>query len=257
MNATLLPPVDYHIHTVYSGHSKEDATVGQIIRRAERIGLEEIAFLEHFDAPEHEGALDAIREETAAARPKLRVLVGAECALAADDPPRLKAVPRSADLIGFSVHHFPTTKVPWFENKAKFSRAERLRVLDAWIRSVESVIENFRVDLCCHPFFAMPLSGAIDNYRGDFAERVDGIFERMAARAVAFEINNTMPLKVGGGMLAGYTDVVARARSVGVKFAVGSDAHSLDQVGSRQWIDQTAAQAGLAAEDFVRFGKER
>ena len=246
------PLADYHIHTVYSGHAAEDARVEAMIRRAEQLGLEWVAFLEHYDEPAHQAALDTIRREVAQAAPRIGVMVGAECTLACDGPPALNGLPRNADLIGFSVHQFPSTRVMHFE-KADFSPQERRRIFETWLYAVERVLATQPVDLYCHPFFAMPVVGIIADYRDGFAERVRPILSVMAEWGIAFELNATMPRKNPPGMLAGYEEIVRLARSLGVTFAVGSDSHSVACVGERDWIIEMAERIGLGPKDFARF----
>ena len=217
----IVPSVDYHLHTVHCGHSDEAMTVANVIREAEAMGLEEIAFLEHVDSPEQKGLVARIRGEVERARPRLRVLVGAECALAQRWPPEPGFIPPDADFVGFSIHHHPTTQVPHWERPG-FADDVRDRIYDAWFTAVRTVLVEHDVDLFCHPFFAMPIGGIILNYAGAFVESARPVLDVMAERGVAFELNGTMPLKNPEGMLLGYLDLVREAKRAGVKFSVGS-----------------------------------
>jgi len=250
MSRDVVPPVDYHVHTVYSGHAQPDATVEKLIRVAEDRGLREIAFLEHFDAIRGEKTLERIRQEVAAARPRIRVLVGAECDLDLADPKRLAAYPKRADLVGFSVHYYPTTTIGHWEELDLDDR-ERQRIREVWFDAIMVALAGYEIDFFCHPFFAMPRGLRMRNYGGAFLDSVRPILALMAARNIAFELNNTMPSKNPGEMLDGYLEIIKEAKSRGLKFAVGGDSHDCARLGGRDWICAVANEAGLGPEDFL------
>ena len=78
---------DYHVHCNYNDHSASDLTIKNVVSRAEEIGLKVIALTEHVRrtsdwVPRY---LDEIRQETAAAsNNKLKVITGFEAKILKD-----------------------------------------------------------------------------------------------------------------------------------------------------------------------------
>lgn len=251
MNAARIPPVDYHIHTVYCGHADKAMRVEAAIRQAESLGLEEIAFLEHFDEPGDQKTLDRIRRDVEKTQTAIRVLVGAECALAPKEPFRLAAFPEGADIVAFSIHQYPTTAVAHYD-RPNFSPEEKERIVSVWNRAVCEILSMYEIDLYCHPFFAMPVGGVVSRFDGAFAASVREVFTLMRERNVAFELNDSMPRKLSSEILSGYSAIVTEAAEAGLKFALGSDAHALEYVGSCSWVAAVAREVGLSKEDFLR-----
>jgi len=252
MNRVAIPPVDYHIHTVYCGHAHAAMRVEAAIEQAEGLGLEEIVFLEHCDGPGDLKTIDRIRRDVAEARPGIRVLVGAECSLAPKEPFRLGARPDGADVVAFSIHHYPTTTVAHYD-KPRFDPEEKEKILAVWNRAVCEVLGAYDIDVFCHPFFAMPVGGIIEDFDDAFAASAREVFDVMRERGVAFELNDSMTRKLSRKVLAGYGALVAEAKKAGLKFALGSDAHALEQIGSCSWVAEVVREVGLSGDDFIRF----
>jgi putative hydrolase len=78
---------DYHVHCNYNDHSASDLTIKNVVSRAEKIGLKVIALTEHVRrtsdwVPRY---LDEIRQETAtASNNKLKVITGFESKILKD-----------------------------------------------------------------------------------------------------------------------------------------------------------------------------
>ena len=78
---------DYHVHCNYNDHSASDLTIKNVVSRAEEIGLKVIALTEHVRrtsdwVPRY---LDEIRQETAtASNNKLKVITGFEAKILKD-----------------------------------------------------------------------------------------------------------------------------------------------------------------------------
>jgi len=252
MSKLQIPPVDYHIHTAYCGHADRAMNVKAVIQQAEEIGLSEIVLLEHFNGPKGQKVIDKIHRDVAKFEGSIRVLVGAECALAPKEPFRLEAFPDEADIVGFSIHHFPTTDVAHYDNP-RFSGEEKEKIVSVWKHAVLEILRNYQIDIFCHPFFAMPVGGLISTFDPPFAAHFREIFDLMAKRDIAFELNDSMPRKISGEILVGYSSVVKEAKDAGVRFSLGSDAHALQHIGACSWVAGIAREVELSSEDFVRF----
>jgi len=54
---------DFHIHTVLCGHAEPTMTIGNIIARAEKIGLKKIAITEHIGSQDEMERINIIRQQ--------------------------------------------------------------------------------------------------------------------------------------------------------------------------------------------------
>jgi HisJ family histidinol phosphate phosphatase len=227
---------DNHIHTVYSGHSDSAMTVSNIIKRSEEAGLTQVAITEHsFDwhlGPR--GNLELIKQELASTSTDINVSVGMEIdpdmekygSLHFEDFDRDELFPV---LVGF--HGYPGASKGWFE-KINFTRRDKNRIYSRWLKMVEKLIENPKVDVLAH-LGRIIMQNDITN---EFSGRILKDFENIALAAkqynVAFEINETlldnMPTET---LQKSYKNVLSIMLENGVKLSLGSDAHKLDKIG--------------------------
>lgn len=191
---------DYHVHSNYNDHSASDLTVKNIIARGEKIGLRVIALTEHVRRtsdwiPRY---LEEIRVETAAANNnKLKLIPGFEAKILKDGSIDC-CEEYSRDY--FIVASFHTI----FGDKR------------IWIEALTSAIQNPDVDVIGH-LAPEPTFDLNDEELSDLASLI------FSDRKI-IEINAKYHRPPSRWLL--------KFKEHEVKFHLGSDAHSLEEIGN-------------------------
>lgn len=247
---------DYHTHTV---HSRGKGTVRDNADAARRHGLEVLGIADHGPAnwghwkltnPQvfEEIKTEVKREMTE--NPGLTVLAGVEADIIsfAGDLDLPLAMQRSLDqvLAGFHLTVIPKS----FEEGLKFTTHRMLAHFSPQIQKkarnnntkavVEAVYKN-EIDIITHPGLGISI---------DTAE----LARACAKTDTALEINVKHGVKPR--TLACDIAFIQAAAREGVKFAIGSDAHSPDRVGKLEAGVRAAQQAGLRAEQIINVREE-
>jgi len=245
---------DFHIHTVYSGHSAPDMTVRNIISRAESLDLKSIVILEHaFYSDMGRAGMEQIRKEVESTESKINVLRGMEIdpdynnegSLVFEDFTR-----EDLDAVLVGTHAIPGTGKGWHV-KLELTRNERDRIYNAWFDMMESVLENSIVDVIAHPGRLISRNGIVGEFNGKVLKDFERLFRTASKRTVAVELNESF-LKTlqSENRIESYIEVFRLALSMGLKISPGSDAHSLDRIGENSHILYAAKQLNLTNDDF-------
>ena len=227
---------DYHIHTIYSGHSDKRMTIGNIIKKAEAVGLTGIAITEHaFDWHKGpKGNLALIRQELNKASTGIQVDVGLEIDPDTENPGQLHFDDFEKGevfpvLVGF--HGYPGVSRGWFE-KVNFTRREKNRIYCRWLKIMHKLIENPKVDILAHPGRIIMQNGIIEEFSGKVLKDFNELAEAAAEYDVAFEMNEELLNRIPTERLQKtYIEVIRIMLNHGVKLSPGSDAHSLEKIG--------------------------
>jgi histidinol phosphatase-like PHP family hydrolase len=191
---------DYHVHCNYNDHSASDLTIKNIIARAEKIGLKVIALTEHVRrtsdwVPRY---LDEIRVETAAARSdKLKVIPGFEAKILKDGSIDC-CEEYSKDY--FIVASFHTI----FEDKR------------IWIEALKRALHNPDVDVIGH----LAPEPTFDLNDDELSELASVIFSNDKIIELNAKYHRPPP------------KWILKFKEQNVKFHLGSDAHSLQEIGN-------------------------
>ena len=201
---------DYHIHSNYNDHSASDLTIQNIIACAEKIGLRDIAITEHVRRtsdwiPRY---LDEIRAETAAAasRNKLNVIPGFEAKILKDGSIDCREE--------YSKDHFIVAS---FHSTFGDKRA--------WIEALNSAVRNPDVDVIGH---LAPEPGFDLN-----DDELSELGSLISSNRKIIEINakyHRPPPKW-----------ILKFKENDVRFHLGSDAHSLQEIGNFSMISDLIA----------------
>jgi putative hydrolase len=199
-NTSLNKDQDYHVHCNYNDHSASDLTIKNIIAQAEKIGLRVIALTEHVRrtsdwVPRY---LAEIRAETAAASTyKLKVIPGFEAKILRDG---------SIDCCeGYSRDHFIVASF--------HSTFGEKRV---WIEALKSAIQNPDVDVIGH----LAPEPTFDLNEEELSELASLIFSNHKIIELNAKYHRPPPRWL------------LKFKEKNVRFHLGSDAHSLQEIGN-------------------------
>lgn len=192
---------DYHVHCNYNDHSAADLTIKNVIARAEKIGLRVIALTEHVRrtsdwVPRY---LDEIRAETAAAssKNKLKVIPGFEAKILRDG---------SIDCCEeYSRDHFIVASFHSIFGDKRI-----------WIEALKSAIQNPDVDVIGH----LAPEPTFDLNDEELSELASLIFSNRKI----IELNSKYHRPPPRWLL--------KFKEQDVRFHLGSDAHSLQEIGN-------------------------
>lgn len=199
---------DYHVHSNYNDHSASDLTIKNAIDRASKIGLKTLAFTEHIRKtsswmPQYIDEIQTLSEGK-----NIKVITGFEAKILADGSiDCLQSYSRNHMIIA----SFHTT---YADKKI-------------WINALIKAIENPDVDIIGHlapePTFSMT------------SHEVEFLASKLVENEKVIEINAKYhrPPSVW----------IPIFRDKGVKFRLGSDAHSISEIGQFEKISDLISMA--------------
>ena len=199
---------DYHVHCNYNDHSASDLTIKNVIARAEKIGLQVIALTEHVRrtsdwVPRY---LHEIRAETAANSNKLKVISGFEAKILKDGSIDC-CEEYSRDY--FIVASFHTI----FGDKRM------------WTEALKSAIQNPDVDVIGH-LAPEPTFDLDDHELSDLASLI---------------FSNRKIIELNAKYHRPPPRWLLKFKEHEVRFHLGSDAHSLEEIGNFSRISDLIA----------------
>jgi putative hydrolase len=192
---------DYHVHCNYNDHSAADLTIKNVIRQAEGIGLETLAFTEHVRKnsewiPKYLKELEFYDNNS-----KIKILHGFEAKILEDGS---IDCPEQYSRDYFLIASFHTKY-----NSKKI-----------WVNALKKAIENPDVNVIGH--IAPECSFTLEN------REVDQLASLMVKNKKIVELNAKYHRPPG--------DWVVIFKKRGVTLHLGSDAHSLKAIGQYQKI---------------------
>ena len=202
---------DYHVHCNYNDHSASDLTIKNIIAWAEKIGLRVIALTEHVRRtsdwiPRY---LDEIRAETAAAAAssnKLKVIPGFEAKILRDG---------SIDCCEeYSKDYFIVASFHTIYGEKRI-----------WIEALKSAIQNPDVDVIGH----LAPEPTFDLNDEELSELASLIFSNHKIIELNAKYHRPPPRWL------------LKFKEHNIRFHLGSDAHSLEEIGNFSRISDLIA----------------
>ncbi|WAC08259.1 MAG: DNA polymerase/3'-5' exonuclease PolX [Thermodesulfobacteriota bacterium] len=233
---------DFHVHSLYSDGA---ATLEEIARKAEAMGLEWVAICDHSQSLKIAGGLSIAKLEEKIAEikkfnrknKKVKLVCGTEVDISNDGgldyPDELLG---KLDVVIAAIH-------------SGFKQDEKTltsRIIKA--------MHNHRVHCIAHP------TGRLIGERDAYAFNLDMVLDEAARTNTALEIN-AYPQRLD------LNDIYSRAaKDKGVKLTIGTDAHSLDQmeylelglsVARRGWLGKTDILNCLSYNDLITVLKRK
>lgn len=199
---------DYHIHTNYNDHSSPDLTIPNVLKYSEDIGLMEIAFTEHVRKVS-DWIPEYLKEIEHISSDRVKMIAGFEAKILIDGS--IDCPEKYAEKY-FLIASFHTK----YDNKR------------VWLQALEKAINNPNVDVIGHiapePSFSLEANE----------------IERLANLIV----QNNKTVELNAKYHRPPTEWVEIFRKNNVHFHLGSDAHSLEEIGRFEKILDLIALAG-------------
>ena len=227
---------DWHIHTFRSKCGKSDNTVHAIVAALDHVGMRFAGISDHINARDERGWFEAViesnRADLAALEPRCRMLVGTEatmlrpslCALDADLAAELDFV-----IVACNHYHLDGVEKPAALTPQAYA--------DHYLDMVLGAVELGFATTIAHPFLhsKLGLESGLETLQSYDEAKLSEVLRAAAKAEVAFEIN---PRQVQHAV-EWRRELVSEGRRQGVKFTLGSDAHTLSDVGYRRVDGQT------------------
>jgi histidinol phosphatase-like PHP family hydrolase len=187
---------DYHVHSSYNDHSALDLTVKNALDRAAEVGLKTLAFTEHVRrssswVPQYIQEIKNLRESS-----MTNVIIGFEAKILSDGSIDCLEEYSEAYFIIASFHNVYSDKKKW---------------INALIKTIENPHVNVIGHLAPEPTFHID------------GREIDFIASRIVLHEKIVEINAKYHRPP--------RDWILSFREKGVRFHLGSDAHSVSEVG--------------------------
>ncbi len=254
---------DNHIHTVYCGHADSSMSVANIIARAERLELPGIAITEH-SFNWHLGPwgnFNLIRQLVAKTTSTVEVLVGLEIDPDSQEPGRLHFDdfdPGEVFPVLTGFHAYPGMGQGWFQN-VNFTYKEKKRIYSRWLKIMEKLVENPKVDVLAHPGRLIMQNGIITEFSGSVAKDWQKLAAAAAENGKIFELNEALLENIPTERLRkSYLEMFRILINAGVKISIGSDAHHPDKIGVFNLTEQFIKDLNITEKHlWVPYQKRR
>ena len=263
-------PYDFHVHTYYSpcGRRFDEegvpvASPERQLARAAELGLETIAFTDHFvQDPAAPGVvlyykgtgpamLDNLRRELARMNPgpSVEVLIGCETEIMQDHRVGVdREFARSLDILLVPTTHYHLSDIPHPPSWDPTDVAAHM------LDQLEAVVRLGYVDAIADPI--ADDEAIIGDLRAIYEAmppaRLQDLLGLTAEQGVALEVNG---VKLNSQRVPHYPIVYGEicriAKSQGVRFIYGSDAHDYRRLGMKPEVVHWIQDVGLSEEDFL------
>lgn len=225
-----------HVHTTFSRCAKPDELPQDIVREADRLGLDMIALTDHYNDPgfdrQYMAQIDELKRAVASVPHRVKVLFSSELSgcgigkwLENDD------TNRALDYRLYSCNHFHIK--PWDHPDDKSPRG----YAEFAMAIIRSVVETGRADCIAHPLIARFVKLYDDRTLVTKSIRDDELYELsllLKRHGTAWEINV--------GAVLGDPEFGRRlfniGREAGATFHFGTDCHTLSNLDTRAHLDE-------------------
>lgn len=238
----LFEQCDLHIHTHLSPCARSEMRLRPILDACERRGIRYLGITDHISAASNAWILTETRKELTELRAPVQVWLGCEADILAVGEHTITAEVRSSvDYVMAAANHFhlPSVAHPLGESLEAVGR---------------HILEMFRyactlefVDVMAHPMLVF--AGTFD------PTCVELLSDRDLEQAIEPAVQNKIAMEISPRMLT-RDQMYFRMRfyslckKAGLKFSIGSDAHSLGSVGRTETLVTVIGELGITDGDI-------
>lgn len=227
-----------HMHTTFSGCAKPDMILKDIAAEAERCGLIMIALTDHSNLGDEQRIVSKntpiLREQLAEITTNVKVLIGSEISVYGVG--KYSETAEFCDTLDYRLYsqnhyHMPFWEHP--EDKSPRGYAEHMLAV------LEELFSSGRADCVAHPFAGGYIRTLLEEDKRKVPDSITDnelgdIMEKGERARCAWEINV--------GEFCSLPEFSRRywniGREIGVHFNLGTDAHTLKSVDTRQFADK-------------------
>lgn len=249
-----IPNCDLHNHTVFSGHSDDDATLLNLISRASSLNLDFLGISEHVMQLSDVSRLQAIHAELQTLTSMgCQPLFGVEMDVDPTDPDGRWVVPDvQCDYVILSAHGFPQFDLDIPESDKYLPAEDQRKHLAArWLNWYGNAVRRGGFHIMGHPLREALIMNLVDLNDPELMEMSLAALRPAIHHNIAFELNNAFLAALEMSVQYDpYVVLVRRLRDAGMKFARGSDSHGVIRVGAHESVSNMAEDAQLRPEDW-------
>jgi histidinol phosphatase-like PHP family hydrolase len=233
---------DFHVHTHLSPCARPEMRLRAIGSACAERGIKYLGLSDHIGAATDTSILATARREAQGVRGAVRVFVGCEAeTLGPGRHTITEQMKRDLDFVCVAANHFHLSTVDQPADMSPKSIAEHFVSMFGYACSLEFV------DFVAHPMFVYPRT-----FDPTFLETIDddalvGPLREAKKNNIAMEIS---PRSLDREQLYFRMRFLRLCKEVGLKFAIGSDAHRLEMVGSTRALAPIIRELDLKDDDI-------
>lgn len=247
MSTPLFNQCDFHVHTRYSACARYEMRLPEIVKVCEQVGISYLGITDHIDLATDKGILQYVKEEISALHTDVRVYLGCEVEIvdvgkhALGHDGASARVEYGLDFVAVAANHFHSPEVAQPEDMSLRGIARHFLEMFRYACTLEFV------DIIVHPLVVYPRT--FDPACLTFLEDS----ELMEAIRLAKE--NHIAMEISPRVLMSHQiDFSMRfyrlCKHAGLRFSIGSDAHSLSNVGNGRILEPIVRSLDLTDEDI-------
>jgi len=237
------PRIDLHIH---SGFSDGEGGIIDILGEAEKKNLDFLALTDHhtntglLDRYQYVNDADKVKSmrmeiEKANRASKAKMFLGVEADVVDLDGCLNvdKEILDEVDFVTASVHIIPGVELNWERIWTKQVNTSYEKIVEKCVECEINILNSGQVDVLAHPLFVPSIY--INSIEEIPTELINEFVDAAAERKVALEINSGWVRLKSFQLRPGYAKFFSTCLKKGARISIGSDAHSLKDVGNTHW----------------------
>lgn len=232
-----------HIHSTFSGCAKPEMVLHDIVRTAEKSGLETIAITDHVspfeeDEEEFRQSLKELREMAKSIDSPVKLLIGAELSAYGTNNFSYANNDIELDYRLWAQNHYHAGG--WIQPEDRSPEGYKRHIIE----TLTNLIKSDRADCIAHPFHDTYLTNSKKLNVGFARTSVPNCFtDNEIGDLLTLGREHETAFELNLNAMADYPEFCRRmyniGKEVGVYFNVGTDAHTLDRVDTMQFIERT------------------
>lgn len=233
---------DFHIHTHLSGCARRDMLIPDILCACANRGIEYLGLTDHIFYCTDPAILDIARKELAELDKPMEVYLGCEAdILSVGKHTVTEEMKQNLDFISVSHNHF------WVGGVTPPASTEPAVVANHYLETFRYACSLPWADVIVHPMVVA--SDLYDPASMDLLtdDQINEALQIAKINSVAVEIS---PRAFYPEQIEFRIRFLSLCRNAGLKFSIGSDGHSLEQVGRTDRLAPLIDQLGITDEDI-------
>ncbi|HUS80751.1 MAG TPA: PHP domain-containing protein [Armatimonadota bacterium] len=245
--------MDLHLHTALIGCANETMSVPALLQRCEQEGITTIAITDHLNRPDQLPTHLAIKQQLREYQGPVQITWGVEANVADPATGELTITPEQVEEAGFEL-------VIAGVHASYYTEPDVPGIVDLQHRLMMAVVQSPLVDVLVHPWwfgrgeFESGVMAWMTTLEAWPEAQIRELGQAARETGTAIEMNADAIItngQYGPAFQEDYKRVFGILLEEGAKFTTGSDAHSINQVGSSKLAAQYLAEIGATDEDLL------